>query len=278
MITKHMCGGQYHHFVAFSKCLSIMIFMYNQILEEIGLTPNEAKIYMALLELKNGTIWDISTHAQIHRRNTYDAIHRLMYKGLAFQVLPKRNLTYAPVHPDKLKELLEDKVKRLTVGLPGMIKRYDKISSSQFVNVYKGIGGLKNYIDLEISVGKDIYGIGGKGSWFDERVSSYVITRAYAKYKKANIKSHIIYDYEAGNRPEIIKFVGKNYKVLPKKYSSNSSVEVFGDYVAIYSGMDVKGLEDDITITILKDKTLASDFMKWWSFMWDMLPNPVVKR
>ena len=81
--------------------------MYNQILEELGLTPNEAKIYMALLELKNGTIWDISTHAGIHRRNTYDAIHRLMHKGLAFQVLPKRNLTYAPIHPEKLKEELE---------------------------------------------------------------------------------------------------------------------------------------------------------------------------
>lgn len=246
--------------------------MYNQILEELGLTPNEAKIYMALLELKNGTIWDISTHAGIHRRNTYDAIHRLMHKGLAFQVLPKRNLTYAPIHPEKLKEFIEDKISGLEKGLPGMIKKYEKVNSSQFVNVYKGVGGLKNYIDLEITTGKDIYGIGGKGSWFDERVLGYVIRKAYKQYKKAGIKSLIIYDYEAGTNKEMIKYVGNNYKVLPKKYSSNSSVEVFGDYVAIYSGMNLKNLEDDITITILKDKTLAQDFMKWWQFMWDMLP------
>lgn len=245
--------------------------MYNDILEEIGLTPNEAKIYMALLELKNGTIWDISAHASIHRRNTYDAIHRLIHKGLAFQVLPKRTLTYAPVHPDKLKEFIEDKTVKLERGLPGMIKRYEKNSTSQFVNVYRGIGGLKNYIDLEIDVGKDIYGIGGKGSWFDERVLGYVIRKAYKKYKKAGIKSHIIYDYEAGNNSNLTKYVGNDYRVLPAEYSSNSSVEIFGDYVAIYSGMNLKGLEDDIMITILKDKTLAEDYMKWWQFMWDSL-------
>jgi HTH-type transcriptional regulator, sugar sensing transcriptional regulator len=251
----------------------ILDIMYNDILEELGLTPNEAKIYMALLELKNGTIWDISTHAGIHRRNTYDAIHRLMYKGLAFQVLPKRNLTYAPVHPDKLKEYVEDKINSLEKGLPGMIKKYNKVNTSQFVNVYKGVGGLRNYIDLEISVGKDIYCLGGKGSWYDERVLDYVIRKAYRKYKEAGIKSYMIYDQEAGTRSDVVKYIGNNYKILPKKYSSNSSVDVFGDYVAIYSGMNVKNLEDDITITILKDKTLAQDFMKWWQFMWDMLPK-----
>jgi hypothetical protein len=177
------------------------------------------------------------------------------------------------VHPDKLRELIDDKVSKLESGLPGMIKRYDKVNSSQFMNVYKGVGGLRNYIDLEISVGKNIYGIGGKGSWFDDRISGSVIKRAYSKYKKAGIKSFVIYDHEAGLNPDLVKMIGSNYRVLPKKYSSNSSVEVFGDYVAIYSGIHLKGLEDDITITILKDKTLAEDFMKWWQFMWDMLPR-----
>jgi predicted transcriptional regulator len=273
ILAYYIRGGQYHHFVAILEYLYILNIMYNQILEELGLTPNEAKIYLALLELKNGTIWDISTQASIHRRNAYDAIHRLIYKGLAFQVLPKRNLTYAPIHPNKLKEYVEDKISSLEKGLPGMIKKYDKVATSQFVNVYKGVGGLRNYIDLEISVGKDIYGIGGKGSWFDERVLGYVIRKAYKKYQQAGIKSHIIYDEEAGKNPDLVKYIGNNYKVLPRKYSSNSSVEVFGDYVAIYSGMNIKNLEDDITITILKDKTLAQDFMKWWQFMWDMLPK-----
>ncbi|MCX6715403.1 MAG: hypothetical protein NT077_00080 [Candidatus Taylorbacteria bacterium] len=246
--------------------------MYIEMLEELGLTPNEAKIYFALLELKNGTIWDISTHAQIHRRNTYDAIQRLVHKGLAYQVLPKRNLTYAPTHPEKLRELVEEKASKLEDQLPGLVTRFNKVSLPQVVNVYRGVGGLKNYIDLEISTGKDIYGIGEKGSWFDKRVENYILRNALKRYKKAGIKCHAIYDYEAGKRPEVIANVGGEYKILPKKYSTGSSIEVFGDYVAIYSGMKLAGLEEDILITILKDKTLAADFMKWWQFMWDMLP------
>jgi hypothetical protein len=61
---------------------------------------------------------------------------------------------------------------------------------------------------------------------------------------------------------------------LPKQYSSQSTVAVFGDYVAIYSGVNVRQLDEDITIFIMKDKTLAQDYLKWFNFMWDHLPEP----
>ncbi|MDD4989910.1 MAG: hypothetical protein PHW31_01210 [Candidatus Pacebacteria bacterium] len=48
-------------------------------------------------------------------------------------------------------------------------------------------------------------------------------------------------------------------------------MDIFGDYVAIYSGVGTKALGQDITIFILKDKTLAQDCKKWFQFMWDNL-------
>lgn len=245
--------------------------MYIEYLENTGLTPNEAKIYLALLELKRASIWDISTHAGVHRRNAYDAIQRLIYKGLAFQVLPKKFLTYAPVHPDKLKELIEEKQYGLEGILPGLIKKFDKVNTPQSIYVYKGVGGLKNYINLELKVGKPIYGIGSKGSWFDSRIKDFA-TRAAKKYNSLKLRSKIIYDNSVVSHREIIDAIGGEYKFLPKEYSTGSSVDVFGDYVAIYSGMGIKQLDEDITIFILKDKSLAEDYMKWWKFMWDFLP------
>lgn len=247
--------------------------MDTETLELIGLTPNEAKIYRSLLELKKGSIWDIAKHAEIDRRNAYDAIHRLIHKGLAFQVLPKKFLTYAPVHPEKLRELVEEKSVALEKALPRLVKKFNLVSAPQSVYVYKGIGGLKNYIDLEIRTGETIYGLGSKGSWFDPRIKSFA-TRAAKRFAAAKIKSQVIYDETLRGHPEVIEAISARgeYKFLPKKYAGGSSLEIFGDYVALYSGMETLRLDDDITIFILKDKTLAQDYKKWFDFMWEALP------
>jgi predicted transcriptional regulator len=245
--------------------------MDTSIFKSLGFSPNETKIYLALLDIKEGSIWNIATHAQIDRRNAYDAINRLVNRGFAFQILPKKNLTYAPAHPEKLKELLKEQVHELNNKLPALISQYTKINVPQLVCIYKGLGGLKNYIELELHVGKDIYGIASKGSWFDTRLNTFA-QKASKKYKEKGIRSHIIYDENILNT-ETIEKVGGEYKILPHKYSTGSSVEIFGEYIAIYSGMHTQQLENDITIFILKDKTLARDFKKWWQFMWDMLPT-----
>ena len=162
-------------------------------LEQIGLSPNETKIYLALLDLKKASIDQISRKAQVHRRNAYDALKRLLEKGLAYQVLPKKILTYAPVHPDKLKELLNEKVKDLQDSLPSLTAKYETNIPKQSIYVYKGLGGLKNYIKLILKVKPaTLYGFSSKGSWFDPRLKNFM-KRAGKEWKEKKIKSKIIY-------------------------------------------------------------------------------------
>jgi sugar-specific transcriptional regulator TrmB len=243
-----------------------------EILAQLGLTPNEIKIYETLLEYKECSIWDISTRAGIHRRNVYDAIQRLIDKGLAFQILPKTKLTYAPVHPSKLREILNEKVADLEDLLPKLIRDFDRKNNSLAIYVFKGVGGLKNYINLILKTKKDLHTIGGKGTWFDPRIASFA-KRADKKYKDLKIKAKVVYDYEFKEQVDALKIIGGDYKFLPAKYSSNFQVDIFGDYVAIYSGVNIRSLQRDITIFILKDKTLSEDYIKWFNFMWDFLPD-----
>lgn len=242
--------------------------MYEKLLQDLGLTQNEAKIYVSLLELKKANIWNISTRAGIHRRNVYDTIQNLIDKGLAYKVLPHKTSTFAPVHPEKLKEFLEDKQQDLENSLPLLVKKFRKVENPQSIYVYKGVGGLKNFIDLIIKEKSDIYGIGSKGTWFDPRISTFA-KRAEKKYKQAKIKSHIIYDEEMRQHEDVIKIIGGEHKFLNKKYIGESSVDIFGEYVAVYSGVNIKNLEQDINIFIMKDKSLAEDYRRWWRFMWD---------
>lgn len=246
--------------------------MLDESLETIGLTPNEAKIYNVLLELKEASISKIAVSAGIHRRNVYDTVQRLMEHGLIYQVLPKKVLTYSPVHPDKLKELVDEKTRELNRIMPELTKRFGESAIEQSFYIYRGVGGLKNFINLMIKEGKTIYGIGSKGTWFDKRISSFA-KKAEKEYKKKKIKSYLIFDEELKKEEHVFKIIGGTYKFLPKKYCGESSIDIFGDYVAIYSGVNSLGLDREITIFILKDRSLAKDMMKWWRFYWDFLPN-----
>lgn len=246
--------------------------MAHTVFDSLGLTSSEAKVYETLLEFKTASIGEIASYAKIHRRNVYDVVQRLLNKGLVFQVLPKKNLVYQPVHPEKLRELLDYQAQELERLLPAMVRRFNDRHIPQASYVYRGVGGLKNFIGLMLEERKTIYGIGSKGIWFDPRIENFVL-HASKKYRGLRLKSYLIYDHEMRKRPEVLEIIGKPHKFLPKKYSGQSSVSIFGDYVAVYSGMTAKKFGEDISIFILKDKSLAKDYKKWWQFMWDMLPE-----
>ncbi len=86
---------------------------YTETLQHLGLSPNEAKIYEALIENGESTISDISVTAKVHRRNAYDAVSRLIDKGLCFQVVSPAGDRFGAVDPNKLKELVGEKEKML---------------------------------------------------------------------------------------------------------------------------------------------------------------------
>ena len=53
-----------------------------EILKNIGLSPKEAKVYLAVLKLKKGLITSIAEQAGVNRTTTYDILEYLNKKGL----------------------------------------------------------------------------------------------------------------------------------------------------------------------------------------------------
>ena len=57
-----------------------------EILEEIGLSKNEAKIYLTLLDLGSATASKIADTSKMHRTTVYDALDRLVQKGIVSHI------------------------------------------------------------------------------------------------------------------------------------------------------------------------------------------------
>jgi sugar-specific transcriptional regulator TrmB len=238
-------------------------------LQQLGLSLNEAKIYEALLDLKEAGVGEISSQAQIHRRNVYDAISRLIDKGLIFPILTKGENRYSPVDPDKLMELVKEQELKLNKMLPDLKVRYKKRLPAQEAYIYRGVEGFKNYMRDILRVGKDGYFIGAKLGWFDPQLK--IFTEQFLKEaKRKKIKFHQIFDTEVKEKAQdLLEKMGQPYKFLPAQYSSNSAIDIFGDYVVTFAGLKFKKIDEHVTLFVLRDKDLADSYRIWFRFMFD---------
>ena len=75
------------------------------LLENLGLSKNEAKCYLASLRLGPEKISEIAKAAQVHRVNAYTAIKGLVDRGLVEQEVLSRGRRISPASLDHLQEL-----------------------------------------------------------------------------------------------------------------------------------------------------------------------------
>lgn len=76
------------------------------ILEQIGLNKNEAKIYEGLLDLGDASVSAIASASGVNRRNVYDAIKKLQKQNLISQVRGTKQLLYRAAHPKRLMNIV----------------------------------------------------------------------------------------------------------------------------------------------------------------------------
>lgn len=244
--------------------------MYQEIFENLGLSPNEAKIYETLVERGESSVSDIAVAAQIHRRNAYDAIHRLIDKGLCFQIFSSTENRYNAVDPDKLVELFAERQQKLDKILPDLKKKFSKRVAPEEAYIYRGLEGQKNIFRDMLRVGQDSYVVGAKGGWFEPKIEASRIA-FFKEATRKKIKFYQLFDYEVKTQiPSFPKhFPGDlKYRFLPKEYSTNSLIHVFGDYFITYSGLQILKLDEKVVFFVIHSKDLAESYRKWFWFMW----------
>ncbi len=245
--------------------------MYTSLLEELGLSPNEAKIYESLVESGESTISAIAIAAKIHRRNAYDAIERLIDKGLCFQIFSHKENRYNAVDPDKLMELVAEKKQKLEEILPDLKNKFSKRLAAEEAYIYRGYEGQKNIFRDVLRVGEDSYFIGAKGGWYTPKLKA----SREAFFKEANrkkIKFIQLFDYQTIVQiPDFPKhFEGElRYRILPEKYSTNSAIHIFGDYVITYTGLGIGTISDEVVFFVLHSHDLAESYRTWFWYMWE---------
>ncbi|MBI2548069.1 helix-turn-helix domain-containing protein [Candidatus Woesearchaeota archaeon] len=240
--------------------------MYQEILQKMGLSTNEAKVYEALLTLGVTTANKIALEAKIQRRNVYDTIKRLKEKGLCSEYVEENIRKFKAINPHRLLDMLKEKEDALQQTLPTMIKHYEVISKVEETIVYRGMEAIKNVYWDVIKVGEDYYTIGGRGNWLDPRWEFFLPKFDRERLKKGIKFRHLFY-YELKDpqhpRHAITKMLkNSKHRFLPKDFTSSCSIIIYGNRV----GSMTWGEEPMVVVTI--SDVIAEGYKKYFEFMW----------
>jgi len=237
-----------------------------QILEEIGLSKNEARVYLTLLKLGSSTATEITKESGIHRSNVYDALENLIKKGCAAHIQKGEVKYFEATNPENLQNILREKKSHLSSILPLLMKNKSK-KQDMAVHIYEGYTALKKTINHFVDNKKDYlsYGIPMQ---FPEKLKSWLDWHHKDRIsKKVPIK--IIFNAGAKDRAKIVnKMPLAAAKYFSEKFDAPVTTEISGDEIMI-----VLWSEKPLIIHI-ECKEISDSYKRYFNLLWSIAKEP----
>jgi len=231
-------------------------------LKELGLSQNEIKIYISLIELGPSLIGKICEKTKIHRRNVYDSIEMLKDKGFVSATIINNRNVFEAVNPERILDILDEKRINVEKIIPQLINQQNK--KQILVKVYTGLNGRKIIFEDKLKHLEEQYVLGAHNP--SRRISAFL-----ENYHKRRIKNKIYTKmlFINQNKQAAHKFAEYKYieaRLLPDKFSSPIAINIYGNKTAILLGSETI---EPITI-LIEDEGLSNDFKSYFQLLWKL--------
>ena len=243
--------------------------MNEKLLEEIGLTKGEIKVYLTLLKLGETTTGKIIEEAQISSGKIYEILEKLIKKGLATYSIKGKTKYFSATSPNRILDYLHEKEKSIKEKEQELIKELPALLSIEKAgkkdyetNLFKGFKGIQTAIfealeDLTekdevlamgiISHKKEQYNLLWQ-RWHKERINNKIICKA------------IFYDKNTDYYRAFTKMKFTEVKVL--KGITPSAIDIIGKRVLIFT------YGEEASCLSIKNPEIAQSFKTFFETMW----------
>ena len=248
--------------------------MDTKVLQNIGLTEGEIRVYLALIELGPSTSGPIVNKSRVSSSKVYNILERLIQKGIISYIIKEKTRYYQAEDPIKIKEYVinkENEIKKQKEEIDKLIpilqlkKRLEKNKNE--VQVYKGLGGVQTiteHIYSKLKRGDTWYNI-GVPSYQEEKYHDYW-HKDHLRRIKAGIKCKMLFN--PATPTKTIK-QRNSYKDCEARHMP-LSVET-PSWILIYKDVTVLILpgEDPISIEITNNE-IANSFKQYFDAFWKL--------
>jgi sugar-specific transcriptional regulator TrmB len=223
-------------------------------LKQAGLTENESKVYLALLDLGPSLAGQISRKTGMHRRTVYDTTEMLIKKGLIGYILQNNRRLFQASNPQRILDIIKEKQNILSPFVAELSQRFTSTKEKEETNFYKGKEGLKTVFEDQLNA-KEILVLGASPKAYD--VLKFYFKWYDKKRKSKKIKARII----ASNK-KLTNIPLSEIRYLPEKYSNPVSVNIYDDKTAI-----ILWAAQPLAI-VIKNKEISEGYKNYFELMW----------
>ncbi len=238
-----------------------------RVLEELGLTENESKIYLFLLKIGETTTGLIISETGIANSRVYESLRSLIDKGLVTYNVQKDGKHFSAVSPKKFLELEEERERKIKEIVPNLEEIQNKKTADTKTAVYEGYSGFKTAFQKIVEdcpKGDTIYILGFSEQQGKTESLRLFLSNMNLKSAEKKQKLKIIMDKSSketlGKDREKEKFTEVKY--MPKGYISPAAIDIFEDYVYIFLW------EEKPFVFMIKNKLIAESFKQYFNFLW----------
>jgi sugar-specific transcriptional regulator TrmB len=246
--------------------------MIEKVLEEIGLTKNEIRVYTALLRLGKSKTGEILKESGLNSGKIYEILDSLQKKGLTSSIKENNIKYFSPANPKRVLEYLEEKNKEIEKQkqdykniLPEILSSIEKSDSKSKVEIFTGLKGMKTAFQKELEHPNKTLHIWGvlKNEYYPEPAINFFIAHGKERERnKIKIKKILSQDSKIHRKAH-----EKSAQIKYLPYVSSTGISVIGNLsiISIFS-------DNPIFITI-EDESVAKGLMEQFEFLWNISKN-----
>jgi HTH-type transcriptional regulator, sugar sensing transcriptional regulator len=213
--------------------------MDHKLLQEIGLTEGETKVYLTLLRLGEAKTGLIAKESGVSSSKVYKVLDRLIKKGLAGHIIKGKTKHFSAVEPKRILEYMEKKQeelnqKKLIVEkIIPQLELEKKLAIKPDAAIYEGYKAVTNFfrnIIDELKPGEEYYVMGA--SYIPGTRSFY--HQHHIKRAKKKIKLNMLANYNTKENLEKTTFKNADVRFLPQYLSTNMDIVFYKNKAFIF--------------------------------------------
>lgn len=239
------------------------------ILEDLGLTESEIKVYMALLELGNSSAGGIIAGSGLQNSVTHRALSSLVEKGLINFIYSGRKRVYQATDPNSLFDYIDDKKKRLKEILPELQAKQQLARKKENASIYKAVKGVTEAYNLLIDSGAKEYLSFGGGKDCYSRMGDSWWSNTHRKRLEKKLKARQVWDETVRDflAHDFLQDEMTKVRFLPSDFASFQETVICGDLVGITI------FTENCYSILIRDEFVAEGYRKHFELLWKMGKN-----
>jgi sugar-specific transcriptional regulator TrmB len=236
--------------------------MDTQILEDLGFTNAEIRVYVALLELGTSTAGPIIDKSGLQSSVVHTTLNKLISKGFISFVKEGQRNHYQAANPKHISEYIDEKKKQFESILPELLIKQQTAKQKSEIATFRGVKGIRELLyELLEAGGKEHHTFGsakeslmmGESFWL-----SY-----HKKRNSKNIKAKLLFNESLKEWCDVNIYPNAEYRFTKTGFEPLTETIIRNDKIGI-----ILWTEKPIGI-LIHNKSAAESYDKFWQILWN---------